>query len=193
MPNIQLNKDVFNKNSYTKVIDTKFKELGVKTIQEQISDQPSVKEFFNMYNQLFFQINEVGPESHEYLVKTSGEYINFNAENDIVVLLQAEIATLREQLLDSQREVASFAVSIPNAPNITLPEIPEEPEPITIPPVEIENTPQPQPEPPPPTTSPTQRVRDDFSKYPRSSKNKRAKRLNLSKDFIKKIKKQYNL
>tara|TARA_B110000977_G_C11034667_1_gene476581 strand:- start:624 stop:1205 length:582 start_codon:yes stop_codon:yes gene_type:complete len=193
MPNIQLNKDVFNKNSYTKVIDTKFKELGVKTIQEQISDQPSVKEFFNMYNQLFFQINEVGPESHEYLVKTSGEYINFNAENDIVVLLQAEIAALREQLLDSQREVASFAVSIPNAPNITLPEIPEEPEPIIIPPVEIENTPQPQPPSPPATISPTQRVRNDFSKYPRSSKNKRAKRLNLSKDFIKKIKKQYNL
>lgn len=193
MPNIQLNKDVFNKNSYTKVIDTKFKELGVKTVQEQINDQPSVQEFFNMYNQLFFQINEVGPESHEYLVKTSGEYINFNAENDIVVLLQAEIATLREQLLDSQREVADFAASIPDAPTIPTPEPPEEPEPITIPETTVENTPQPQPPPPPPTKTPTQRVKDDFKTYPKSTKNKRAKRLNLSKSFVKKIKKEYNL
>jgi hypothetical protein len=193
MPNIQLNKDVFNKNSYTKVIDTKFKELGVKTVQEQIEEQPSVQEFFNMYNQLFFQINEVGPESHEYLVKTSGEYINFNAENDIVVLLQAEIATLREQLLDSQREVANFAASIPDAPTIPIPEPQEEPEPITIPEAAVENTPQPQPTPPPPTKSPTQRVIDDFKAYPKSNKSKRAKRLNLSKSFIKKIKKQYNL
>ncbi len=82
--NVQLNRNVYNKNSYTKVIDTEFKELGVKTVQEQIQDQPSVQEFFNMYNELFFQINQFGPESHEYLVKTSGEYINFSAENEIV-------------------------------------------------------------------------------------------------------------
>jgi len=103
--NIKLNKDVFNKNSYTKVIDTKFKELGVKTVEEQIQEQPSVQEFFNMYNELFFQINELGPtNSHEFLVKTSGEYINFSAENDIILLLQAEIATLREQLLEAQKQ-----------------------------------------------------------------------------------------
>ena len=39
----------------------------------------------------------------------------------------------------------------------------------------------------------TQRVINDFKKYPKSTKNKRASRLNLSKDFIKKVKKDNNL
>ena len=44
---INLNKKVFNKNQYTKIIGTSFTQLGVKTIEEQIDDQPSVQEFFN--------------------------------------------------------------------------------------------------------------------------------------------------
>ena len=35
---ISLNKEVFNKGNYQKNIDTTFKELGVKTIQEQIDE-----------------------------------------------------------------------------------------------------------------------------------------------------------
>jgi hypothetical protein len=191
--NIKLNKDVFNKNSYTKVIDTKFKELGVKTVEEQIQEQPSVQEFFNMYNELFFQINELGPtNSHEFLVKTSGEYINFSAENDIILLLQAEIATLREQLLEAQKQSADFVSSIPELPDIPEPEIPES-EPIEIPNPVVETITQPQPAAPPKTISNKQRVIDDFKKYPKSTKNKRAARLNLSKSFIKKIKKENNL
>lgn len=191
--NIKLNKDVFNKNSYTKVIDTKFKELGVKTVEEQIQEQPSVQEFFNMYNELFFQINELGPtNSHEFLVKTSGEYINFSAENDIILLLQAEIATLREQLLEAQRQSADFVSSIPEFPDIPEPEIPES-EPVEIPNPIVETITQPQPAAQPKTISNKQRVIDDFKKYPKSNKNKRAARLNLSKSFIKKIKKENNL
>lgn len=193
MPNnVQLNKNVYNKNSYTKVIDTEFKELGVKTVQEQIQDQPSVQEFFNMYNELFFQINQFGPESHEYLVKTSGEYINFSAENDIVKLLQAEIAGLREQLLEAQKQTAEIANSIPEAPEIPIPEIGDIPEPEPVPNPVVETITQPQPE-APVTPNNEERVIDDFKKYPKSTNNKRASRLNLSKDFIKKVKKDNNL
>ena len=81
--NINLNKEVFNKRIYQKTIDTSFKELGVKTIQEQINTQPTVQEFFDMYNTLFYNINELGPtNSHEFLIKKSSEYIGFEDENE---------------------------------------------------------------------------------------------------------------
>ena len=98
--NINFNKTVYQKRNYLKTIDTSFKELGVKTIQEQIDEQPTVQEFFDMYNTLFYEINELGPtNSHEYLIKTSQEYIGAEQDNEIIELLQAEIAGLREQLL----------------------------------------------------------------------------------------------
>ena len=66
--NIDLNKSVFNKRDYNKTIDTSFTQLGVKSIQQQLDEQPTIQEFFSMYNTLFYQINEFGPtNSHEYL------------------------------------------------------------------------------------------------------------------------------
>ena len=103
--NINLNKEVFSKGTYQKTIDTSFKELGVKTIQEQIDEQPTVQEFFNMYNTLFYQIPELGPtNSHEFLVKNSGEYINNEQDNELIEALQDEIASLREEILQMQQE-----------------------------------------------------------------------------------------
>ena len=103
--NIDLNKEVFNKRDYEKTVNTSFTQLGVKTVQEQIDEQPSVQEFFNLYNDLFYQINEVGPtNSHEYLVKTSGDYIAFDENNEIIEALQKEIADLRAELLEAQKQ-----------------------------------------------------------------------------------------
>lgn len=104
MENIDLNKKVFNKIDYVKTINTSFTQLGVKSVQEQIDEQPSVQEFFNLYNDLFYQINEVGPtNSHEYLIKTSGNYINSEGDNTIIQALQKEIANLRVELLKAQQ------------------------------------------------------------------------------------------
>jgi quercetin dioxygenase-like cupin family protein len=41
---VNLSKQVYNKNQYTKVIDTSFKELGVQTVQEQLNQQPNVRQ-----------------------------------------------------------------------------------------------------------------------------------------------------
>tara|TARA_Y100000004_G_C8705083_1_gene323379 strand:- start:58 stop:411 length:354 start_codon:yes stop_codon:yes gene_type:complete len=102
---IRLNKEVFNKREYQKTINTKFSQLGVKTVQEQIDEQPTVEEFFQMYNDLFYDIPEVGEtNSHEFLVKTSGEYINFDENDELIQALQNEIAQLREDLLEAQQE-----------------------------------------------------------------------------------------
>ena len=49
--NINFTKPVFNKNAYEKVIDTSFKQLGTPSIQQQLAIQPTVDEFFAMYNE----------------------------------------------------------------------------------------------------------------------------------------------
>jgi hypothetical protein len=104
--NVNLNKQVYSKGQYTKVIDTSFKQLGVQTIQQQIEIQPTVNEFFDMYNNLFYDIPEIGAiNSHEYLIKKSSEYIGFDANQEEIIALQAEIAQLRIDLLDSQKQV----------------------------------------------------------------------------------------
>jgi len=103
--NLKFSKDVFDKRQYEKTIDTSFTQLGVKPIQEQINEQPSIQEFFDMYNQLFYEINELGPtNSHEYLIKTSSEYIAFDENNEVIEALQNEIAQLREELLEAQQQ-----------------------------------------------------------------------------------------
>jgi len=104
--NIDLNKEVFNRRDYEKTINTSFTQLGVKTIQEQIDEQPSVQEFFNLYNDLFYEINELGEtNSHEYLIKTSGDYISFDENNEVIEALQTEIANLRIELLEAQKQI----------------------------------------------------------------------------------------
>jgi hypothetical protein len=104
--NVNLNKQVYDKAQYAKVIDTSFKELGVQTIQEQLNQQPTIDDFFAMYNELFYQIPELGTtNSHEYLIETSSEYINYTANQELINALQAEITQLRTELLDSQKQV----------------------------------------------------------------------------------------
>lgn len=100
---IDLKKEVFSKSQYTKTIDTNFRELGVTTIQQDLQNQITVTEFFNLYNELFYEIPPEGStNSHRYLVEQSGEYINFNQNNEEIEALQAEITLLRQDLLKSQ-------------------------------------------------------------------------------------------
>jgi hypothetical protein len=104
--NVNFNKQVYNKSQYSKVIDTSFKELGVVSIQDQIAAQPTVNDFFVMYNDLFYDIPELGTiNSHEYLIKKSSEYIDFQANQEEILALQNEIAQLRTELLASQKQV----------------------------------------------------------------------------------------
>ncbi len=189
--NINLNKEVFNKRIYQKTIDTSFRELGVKTIQEQVDEQPTIQEFFNMYNTLFYNINELGPtNSHEFLVKTSSEYIGAEQDNELINLLQAEISNLRQELLANQQQLADLTKLIPEAPEIEIPdlespEVIEEPEPIEVP------TPQSPATSTPPSNE--ERVITDFQKFTKSSVGKRAKRLNLNKKYVREVKKENNL
>jgi hypothetical protein len=103
--NIKFNKQVYDKDQYTKVINTFFTQLGIQSIQETINNQPTQNQFFDMYNDLFYDIPELGEiNSHEYLIKKSSEYINFDANQEEIEALQAEISQLREELLNAQKQ-----------------------------------------------------------------------------------------
>jgi len=102
---LDLRKEIFNKAQYIKTINTSFDELGNTTITEDLEVQPTVEEFFGLYNSLFYDIQALGEtNSHQYLVQTSGDYINFDDISAEVQALQAEIAQLREDLLNAQME-----------------------------------------------------------------------------------------
>ena len=111
---IRLNKTVFNKTQYIKTIDTTFNELGVTTIQEDLDEQPNVEEFFSLYNELFYIIPELGEtNSHQFLIQQSSDYINFDANQEIIEELQKEISQLRTELLDSQRQIIELETGTP--------------------------------------------------------------------------------
>jgi hypothetical protein len=100
---LDLRKEVFNKAQYIKTINTSFSEIGVETLTEELQVQPSLQEFFGLYNSLFYDIPALGEtNSHQFLIRTSGDYINFDEINGEVLALQAEIAQLRQDLLNAQ-------------------------------------------------------------------------------------------
>ena len=103
MAKIDLKKQGFNKYQYKNIIDNKFKDLGVTNLNEALEQENTVDFFFELYNSLFYQIPAEGDtNSHVYLAKTSGEYVNFNANEEEIAALRNEITGLRQQLLEEQ-------------------------------------------------------------------------------------------
>ncbi len=118
MEKINLTKQEFNKNQYTQIINTDFTELGQPTGSENNVETISVGEFFNNYQEIFFQIPKFGESnSHEYLVKTSGEYIDFTTSDENIEPLIQEITQLRQQNLELNQKLVDLQLQ--NAQNIT--------------------------------------------------------------------------
>ena len=113
METINLNKKVYAKNQYEKVIDTKFSQLAStpsSTITASIEAQ--IAAFFASYNQLFYDIPKFGTtDSHEYLIKTSTEYINYTPINDDIQALIDEINNLQRQNLELNQQLVSLTIS----------------------------------------------------------------------------------
>jgi hypothetical protein len=104
---IDLMKKVYSKTEYPKIIDTTFTQLGAISVNQQITSTTTVNQFFQYYNELFYEIPAFGDiNSHEYLVKTSGEYINYDQDSALITALQNEITQLRRDLLASQINLA---------------------------------------------------------------------------------------
>jgi hypothetical protein len=111
-----LTKQVYDKNQYQKVIDTSFTQLVPPITVDDSSTLPTVDQFFEYYNQLFFDIPKFGEtNSHEYLIKTSQEYIGIsNVMNDEIQALIAEITELRQENLDLQQQLLTIVQNTNN-------------------------------------------------------------------------------
>ena len=109
---VDLNKTVYSKNQYPKVIDTEFQQLGITTLQEDLAQQNTVEDFFAMYDELFYDIPAQGEfNSHIALIQRSTEYANYEQANEEVEALQEEITSLRRELLDTQMQLTNAIVS----------------------------------------------------------------------------------
>jgi hypothetical protein len=110
---INLNKQVFSKTQYERTINTSFTQL-VTTTAETGSVLPSVDEFFTYYQALFFDIPKFGvTNSHEYLIKTSQEYIGAsNIVDDQIQALIDEVTELRQENLDLLQQITDLQTTI---------------------------------------------------------------------------------
>ena len=107
---INIIKEVYNKEEFIKTVNTTF---SIPTTEEsnQNIDTPTVAEFFNQYNQLFYQIPKEGPSSHTTLIQQSQEYVGDEQTNDESDALIQEINGLRQTVLEQQETIFNLTIS----------------------------------------------------------------------------------
>ena len=104
---VNLNKQEFSKTQYERVIDTSFSQLTQPT--PEVTESVNIEEFFNTYQEIFFEIPKFGESnSHEYLVKTSGEYVDFTTSNEEITALIEEVTQLRQANLELNQQIISL-------------------------------------------------------------------------------------
>lgn len=100
MANVDLVKEIYGINTYTKAVDTSFTEL-ISTAPQETASVVTVDQFFQYYDELFFNIPVSGSiNSHVYLVERSQQYIGGSVIDNEKQALIEEINSLRQQLLD---------------------------------------------------------------------------------------------
>jgi hypothetical protein len=112
---VDLSKSVFEKRQYQKVIDTSFTQLiPANQVTTEVTSSVTIDQFFGYYNQLFFDIPKLGEvNSHEYLIKTSQEYVGSTFQSDNIQALIDEVTFLRQQNLDLQQQLQVISNNLP--------------------------------------------------------------------------------
>ena len=108
MSNIPINKKVFDKDKFSKVIDTNFKQFNQKSVEEVSF---TLDDFFTLYEQLFYQIPKEGDiNSHRFIIEKEAEYLGILINEEDIQALVDEITLLRQQVLDSQQIIKDLTV-----------------------------------------------------------------------------------
>jgi hypothetical protein len=105
MSQIPVQKTVFNKDQYGRVINTQFSQL---LNQGAEVEEPTftVDDFFELYEELFYQIPKEGDtNSHQYILQKEADYLGVSISQDDVQALLDEITSLRQQILDAQTTI----------------------------------------------------------------------------------------
>ena len=108
MTQISLDKSIFNKKDFEKLVDTKFKQLINEGVN--VEDTFTLDDFFQLYDELFFQIPKEGDiDSHRYILNKEAEYlgVNINDQTNIQALLD-EITSLRQELLGANKTLSDL-------------------------------------------------------------------------------------
>lgn len=105
---IPVQKTVFGKNTYPRVIDTEFRELT-----QNVADNDqfrTVDYFFELYEDIFYEIPPVGAtRSHEYLINKSTEFVGIEGRSADIDALIEEINDLRRQLLEANQTIIDLS------------------------------------------------------------------------------------
>ena len=109
---VKLQKQVYGKVSYPKVVDTEFKQLVQPEEVTIVEDPITVAEFLVEYDRLFFEIPQKGAGSHEEIVKRSSSYIGISGQSEEIQGLLDEINELRSQLFSAQQELVNLSTNI---------------------------------------------------------------------------------
>lgn len=109
MEEIVLTKTVYSKVDYPRIIDTNFTQLINQQEETQSPPEVSIEEFFTNYREIFFNIPKLGESnSHEYLVKTSGDYISDELVDPTIQALLEEINNLRQENLELNQTIVDL-------------------------------------------------------------------------------------
>ena len=104
MSQIPVQKTVFNKDTYGRVIDTQFHQLLNQGVTE--TNSFTVDDFFQLYEDLFYQIPREGDSnSHRYILQKEADYLGVSISQDDIQALLNEITSLRQQVLESQTTI----------------------------------------------------------------------------------------
>ena len=107
MSQIPVQKTVFNKDSYGRVINTQFSQLLNQTVEE--TNTFTVDDFFQLYEDLFYQIPKEGDtNSHRYILQREADYLGVSISQDDIQALLDEITSLRQQVLDLQTSMSEL-------------------------------------------------------------------------------------
>ena len=105
MSQIPVQKTVFNKDTYGRVINTQFSQfLNQNAVEETLSF--TIDDFFQLYDELFYQIEKEGDvNSHRYILQREADYLGVSISQDDIQALLNEITSLRQQVLESQQTI----------------------------------------------------------------------------------------
>lgn len=106
MEKIPINKTIYSTNNFKEVIDTNFSELV------SFNNEPSIEDFFNMYNELYFVMPIEGDLSHSSLVRKSSQLLTpgEDPKDSQIISLQEIIAGLEEDLFEAQQPPAEHPI-----------------------------------------------------------------------------------
>ena len=106
MAEYKLNKTIYPRSIYERVIDTSFTQ---NTPPQPKENTITVSEFFQYYETLFYDIPTDGDiNSHAYLVQKSGEYIGTTGLNEDVQVLLDEISSLQQENLNLNQQIINM-------------------------------------------------------------------------------------